>query len=50
MWHWLLFRLKKFVDRQLYGEVFLPHRVCPECGRAVIAGMKITGPAHAACV
>lgn len=46
---WLWWRVKKFCDRRLYGEVILPPQTCPGCGKVRQGGEELVGHFHQAC-
>ena len=48
-WRWrLLFALKAWCDRHLYGATQVPSKCCPGCGLSTV-GQRLNPPYHAAC-
>lgn len=45
----IIFFIKKLCDRYLYGQVLIPAKHCPGCGRPLLAGESVTPPYHAIC-
>ena len=48
-WHFFLFRIKRFCDWQVYGQVLVPIHHCPVCGYPILHRQQVANDRHEMC-